>query len=173
VFRSHWWTSQDINSKFQCCIRNITRLGHIQSSLHRMLVQYSGTSSGFPSRFLLAFGKLKREVGIATKLRVGRLGAHSPLGAKIFLSCTTSRPALRAHPDSYSKDTVVLSPGVKRSGHEGNHSPLTSSEVRMGGALSLLPLYAFMAWTEKNYLYLNFLILTITSMLLLSRPFSF
>lgn len=124
VFRSHWWTSPDINPKSQCCIRSISQLGHVQSNLHLMLVQYSGTSRGFPSRFLgwdivytytlLAFGKLKL------------------VRANIFLSCTTSRPALRAHPDFYLKGTVVLFPGVKRSGHEDNHSPLTSSEVKNG-----------------------------------------
>jgi hypothetical protein len=62
-----------------------------------------------------------------------------PVRAKIFLSCATSRPALRAHPDSYSKGTVVLSPGVKRSGHADNHSPPTSSKVKNGWSCISIP----------------------------------
>ena len=67
---------------------------------------------------------------IATRLRVGRSGARSLVRAKIFLSYTTSRPAMRAHPDSYSMGVMVLSPGVMRSGHEFNHLPPTSREVK-------------------------------------------
>jgi hypothetical protein len=40
---------------------------------------------------------------------------------------------------SYPKNTVALSPGVKRPGREADHSPSSSAKVKNGGAKPPLP----------------------------------
>jgi hypothetical protein len=41
----------------------------------------------------------------------------------------------------------------KRPGHEFNYSSPSSPEVRMSGAVLLLPLYTFMAWTAADLVF--------------------
>jgi hypothetical protein len=48
--------------------------------------------------------------------------------------------------------TGPLSPRIKRAGREADHSPPSSSEVIMNGAVLLLPQYVFMAWTGATLL---------------------
>jgi hypothetical protein len=43
------------------------------------------------------------------------------------------------HPSSYPMVTGALSPGVKRQGHEADHSSLSSVEVKKGVAIPTLP----------------------------------
>jgi hypothetical protein len=54
------------------------------------------------------------------------------------------------HPASYPVGTGALSPAVKRSGRETDHSPPCSAEVKMRGAIST-PHYVFMAWCLVKY----------------------
>jgi hypothetical protein len=42
--------------------------------------------------------------------------------------------------------------GVKRSGHDVEHHLNTAPRLRMSGAIPLLSLYAFMAWTMSTFL---------------------
>jgi hypothetical protein len=44
-----------------------------------------------------------------------------------------------AHPASYPKGTSALSSGLKRPEREADHSPLSSAEVKNGGAMPALP----------------------------------
>jgi hypothetical protein len=44
-----------------------------------------------------------------------------------------------AHLTLYTTVPGVLSPGVKRPGREADHSPLSSAEVKNGGAIPPLP----------------------------------
>jgi hypothetical protein len=55
-----------------------------------------------------------------------------------------------ANPASYSMATAVFFPGLKRPGHKVQHSPLSLPRLRTSEAISLLTLYAFMAWTGKS-----------------------
>jgi hypothetical protein len=50
-----------------------------------------------------------------------------------------------AHPASYPMGTGALSPGVKRSGREADHSTPTSAEVKKTWVYTSTPPYAFMA----------------------------
>jgi hypothetical protein len=59
-----------------------------------------------------------------------------------------------AHPASYSVRTVVPSPGIKRPRRQVTHLHLVPT-FGMNGAITLLPLYALMAWTGKTLPYLS------------------
>jgi hypothetical protein len=50
--------------------------------------------------------------------------------------------------------SVALSQEVKRSGREADHTPLSSAEVKNGGAISLVP-YIFMAYHGVMLVYLR------------------
>jgi hypothetical protein len=56
----------------------------------------------------------------------------------IFLCSTASKPALGSIPPLINWIPGILSPGVKRSGHEAEHSPPSSGEVKSGGAITPL-----------------------------------
>ena len=45
--------------------------------------------------------------------------------------------------------------GTKRPGREVNRSPPSSAEIKMSGAMCLLPQYAFTAWTGGKYLFVK------------------
>jgi hypothetical protein len=45
-------------------------------------------------------------------------------------------------------------PEVKRSGHEVNHSPTYSAEVKNEWSLPVFPLNVSMAWTGKNFTFI-------------------
>jgi hypothetical protein len=51
-----------------------------------------------------------------------------------------------AHPTSYPMGTGALSLGVKWPGHEADHSPPTSAEVKNALSSTSTPQYAFMVW---------------------------
>jgi hypothetical protein len=73
-------------------------------------------------------------------------GFESRQGLGIFLFTTASRPALGPTHPPIQWVPGALSLGVKRQGREADHSPPSSAEFKMRGAVRLLPQYAFMAW---------------------------
>jgi hypothetical protein len=64
---------------------------------------------------------------------------------KNFLFFTSSRPALGHTQPPIQCVPRALSPGVKRSGREADHSPSTSAEVKKTWVYTTTPLYAIMA----------------------------
>jgi hypothetical protein len=69
-------------------------------------------------------------------------GACKYIPAPYWLIGTT---LLGVHPTSYPMGTGALSQGVKRPGHEADHSPPTSAEGKELWIYTLTPLYVFMA----------------------------
>jgi hypothetical protein len=63
----------------------------------------------------------------------------------IFLFTTASRPVLGPTQPSIQRVTGALSLGVKRWGHETDHSPLSCAEVKNASSYTSTPQYAFMA----------------------------
>jgi len=55
-------------------------------------------------------------------------------------------------PSSLFSGYLVFFPGVKLLGCEVDHSPASSVEVKMSGALPLLPLHVFVGQTETALL---------------------
>jgi hypothetical protein len=68
------------------------------------------------------------------------LDGHSsiPGRSKIFLFSIATRPALRPNQPPIQWVPQALSSGVKRPGHEADHSPPSSAEVKNGEATSPL-----------------------------------
>jgi hypothetical protein len=58
---------------------------------------------------------------------------------QVFFFFTAFRPVLGPAQPRTHQIPVVLSAGVKRQGHEANHSPPSSAEVKNGGAVTPLP----------------------------------
>jgi hypothetical protein len=63
-----------------------------------------------------------------------------------FLLNPASRPVLGPTQPPIQWISGALSLGVKRPGHESDHSLPSSGEVKNTGAILSLPQYAFMAW---------------------------
>ena len=57
-----------------------------------------------------------------------------------------------AHPAFTSMGTRCFVSRAKRPESDADRSPLSSAEVRMSGAIPLLPLYALMAFTGTSLL---------------------
>jgi hypothetical protein len=64
-------------------------------------------------------------------------GVRFPTGQKIFLYLTAFRPALGPAPMQWVPRALAW--GIKQPGHEADHLPLSSAEVKNGGAISPLP----------------------------------
>jgi hypothetical protein len=62
-----------------------------------------------------------------------------PSSGKIFLSCTGSGPVLGSNQPPIQLVPGALSPQLKQQGHNADHAPLSSAEVKKGGAIYLLP----------------------------------
>jgi len=58
-----------------------------------------------------------------------------------------------AHPPSYLIGTRGLSLGIKGLGHEADHSPPTSVEVKNAWSYTSIPQYTFMAWCLVKHRY--------------------
>lgn len=58
---------------------------------------------------------------------------------QIFLLSTTFIPAMQLNQTSYSIDTMESTPQVKWQGHEANHSPLPSAQVKNGWQYTSTP----------------------------------
>lgn len=66
-------------------------------------------------------------VSLMTKLRVRRFGVRIPAGGgRDFFRVLNAQ----THSASYSMGTGALSPAVKRSGREADHSPRARAEVK-------------------------------------------
>jgi hypothetical protein len=74
------------------------------------------------------------------------LGIQVLIGAGNFSPHDHTHTGSGVHPASYPMGTRVLSLGVKQLSCEADHSPPSSTEIRMCGAIPPLPKYAFMAW---------------------------
>jgi hypothetical protein len=55
------------------------------------------------------------------------------------------------HPASNGKGTLCSFFGLKRLGNDDEHSPLSSAEVKNGGATPTFPLCVFMTWSVTRY----------------------
>jgi hypothetical protein len=71
--------------------------------------------------------------------------SSNPAGGKTFLFPTASIPVLGPTQPPIQWVPGVLSPGVKRSGREADHSPPTSVEVKKTWIYTFTPPYVFMA----------------------------
>jgi len=75
-------------------------------------------------------------------------GSESPQGQQIFSFIQKNRPdRLWSVPNLLFNVYRRSFPGLKRQVREVDHSPLSSAELRMSGALPLFALYVFMSWT--------------------------
>jgi hypothetical protein len=74
-----------------------------------------------------------------------RVQSSSPSRVKNFLFSTSSRPALGPTQPPIQWILGALSPGIKRQGHDADHSPPTSAEVKKMWIYTSTPPYIFMA----------------------------
>jgi hypothetical protein len=83
-----------------------------------------------------------------TQLHTRNTGVQFPAVAMMgfFLFATASRPVLGPTHSPIQWVPGALSPGVKRPGHEADHSPNLVPKLRMRGAIHPLPKYICMAW---------------------------
>lgn len=84
------------------------------------------------------------------RLRVGRFGLRIPAGAIYFPRLHNIRISSWAHPPCYSLGTVVISRGLRDRRAKLNAVLHLLPRSRMNGAIPLLPVYAFMAWTKTT-----------------------
>jgi hypothetical protein len=90
-------------------------------------------------------GKEARIGALHSKLRYNNEQISSPGGDKNFLFSMSSRPALGSTKPPIKRVTGALSPGLKRQGHEADHSPRTSAKVNKMWMYTSTPTYEFMA----------------------------
>jgi hypothetical protein len=103
------------------------------------------TCSVLPGSIILAFAgyyyywSWDSSVGIATgyELDDRGVGFRIPVAARIF--STSSRPVLGPTQPPIQWVPGALSPGVKRQGHEADHSPPTSAEVKKMWLYTAIP----------------------------------
>jgi hypothetical protein len=72
------------------------------------------------------------------------VGVRVPVGSRIF--STSSRPAMGSTQSPIQCVPDALSPGVRRSGPEADHSPPANAEVKKIWIYTSTSPYAFMAW---------------------------
>jgi hypothetical protein len=99
----------------------------------------------------MLFRNLDSSDNVVYRAQVGRPGFDSRQGTGIFLFDTASRPALGATQLRVKLVPGALSPGVKRSGREADHSPHSKAEVKNAlDCTSTFP-YAFVMWYLVNH----------------------
>jgi hypothetical protein len=76
---------------------------------------------------------------MVTRLQVGHLGLNSGRGRYVFLFTPTFRPALGPTLPPIQWVPGTLSLGVKWLGHEADHSPPSSAEVKNAGSYMSTP----------------------------------
>jgi hypothetical protein len=93
------------------------------------------------------YGSRDSPVGIATGYGLDDLGlgVRVPVGSRIFSSPNCPDRLLSATQPPIQWVQEALSPGVKRSGCEADHSPQTRAEVKKIWIYTFTPPYAFMA----------------------------
>jgi len=116
-------------------------------TLHKLEQQTRGSFANIPTDFWTwsadtAGTNPVSSVCIATRLRTGRIRARIPAGTRGFCRLIIVQNGSGAHPTSSSMGTGLLS--WVQSGRGFHLVPSWS--------LSLLPLYAFMTWTETTLL---------------------
>jgi hypothetical protein len=133
-------------------MRDVMRTGVTQSSCYRLTYRQTYTSlhSKYSVRSsvlyiiiscLIFVVRPSSSVSTVTRLQTGLPGFDFRLELGFLLLATASRPALGpTHP------LLQWVPWVKRSGRNVDHSPPSSAEVRMRGAIPPLPQYVFVAW---------------------------
>jgi hypothetical protein len=86
-------------------------------------------------------------IGMATGYGLDdrRVGVPVPVGSRIFLLSTSSRPVLGSTQYPIQWIPGALSSGVKQPGREIDNSPQTSAEVKKMWIYTSTPPYAFMA----------------------------
>jgi hypothetical protein len=107
---------------------------------------------------------------------IGVLGFDSRRGLGIFLFTTASRRALEPTQPPVQWVPGSLSLGIKRPNREADHSPLSSAEVKMRGAIPPLPQYAFNARCfvkAQGQIYLLVVVIMITIIIILLNSRSF
>jgi len=62
-----------------------------------------------------------------------------------------SRPPLSPIQPPIQGVQGALSPGMKQSGHEADHSPPSSAEFKNGWLYTYIPHYVFMAWCSVKH----------------------
>jgi hypothetical protein len=62
-----------------------------------------------------------------------------PIGERDLSPLHNVQTGCGVHPALYTMGTGAVSPGVKRQGHEADHSAPSNAEVRNGGAIPSLP----------------------------------
>jgi hypothetical protein len=78
---------------------------------------------------------------------------NSCMGKRFFSSSVC--PDLLCSPHSLLFNTYQsYFTGVKKLGHEVNHSPPSRAKVKNEWSYTSTPLYIFMAWTKKNLTYI-------------------
>jgi hypothetical protein len=95
---------------------------------------------------MYAFSSRDSVVGIATAHGLhGRGGrSSSPGRVKNFLHVVQTKSGV--HPASYPMRTGGSFPGIKRPGHETDHSPPASAEIKKMWIYTFTPPYAFKSW---------------------------
>jgi hypothetical protein len=84
---------------------------------------------------------------IVTKLWARWPGFNSRQGAGFLFFVTASRPALRSTKRPIRWVFGAVSPGVKWSGREYDHLPLSSADVKSAWSYTSTPPYVFTAWS--------------------------
>jgi hypothetical protein len=69
-------------------------------------------------------------VGMEAKLRGVRSEFRIPTGGRAVSLVRNVQPVCEAHPPSYSMGMGAVSPGVKRSKHQADHSSPSRTEVK-------------------------------------------
>jgi hypothetical protein len=95
---------------------------------------------------LLTIVRQDSTVGMATGYELDNqgVGVQDPVGSRIF-SSPRNPGRLWGHPVSYPTGTGGLSLGIKRRGHDTDHSPPTSATVKKTWLYTSTPTYVFMA----------------------------
>jgi hypothetical protein len=104
----------------------------VQMRLHRSIME---TDPGLLSQY-------------SDGLRSGRPGFYPRQRQGSLYYSAASRPSLAPTQPPVQWVLGGCFPGIKRKGHEADHSPLSSAGVKNGGIL--LPLQVFMAWCSFN-----------------------
>jgi hypothetical protein len=133
-------------------LSNIIRVQHnapLSNQRNQEVNDFPFTSFRKTPPFLVTRPNKSRDssVGIATVYGLDDrvVGVPSPDTVKNFLFFGASRPALGSTQPPIQWVPRALSPGVKRPGHEAEHSPPTSAEVKKTWIYTSTPPYAFMA----------------------------
>jgi hypothetical protein len=102
------------------------------------------------------------QIGIVTRLGVGRLGVWIPAGAKGFLFSKINQTGSGAHLTAYAMGTGAFSRGCKAAGAWNDHWPPSSAEVMSKRSYTSTPntrlhgmgreTFAFLSWNYSKHI---------------------